>query len=105
MAISAADAERIARQALVGIGALPGDWIVRSFESEVGYGYACAADVAAMEIEKRAAESAPATAPDRAVASSAPSKAPGTDPGFAPDCPPPPPPVKAWNVSFAALAG
>lgn len=116
LGISAAEAERAARDVLDTVDALPGRWAARSFETETGYGYACAspADLRAVEAEKLADESAGAAEPAQDViapdgpgsdgpASSSPVAV--TAPGSAAGCPQPPAPTKAWNVVFAPSLG
>jgi hypothetical protein len=93
-AVSAASAERRARDLLAGLGVLEGEWRVQVFETEIGVGYACAEALKLREEET--------ARPDRdAVVSSE----PAVEPGAMPDCPPPPAPVKAQNVSFFPMVG
>ncbi len=93
-AVSAASAERRARDLLAGLGVLEGEWRVQVFETEIGVGYACAEDLKLREEEMARLD------PDGVV-----STEPAVEPPVMSDCPPPPPPVKAQNVSFFPVVG
>jgi hypothetical protein len=96
--VSAAGAERQARALLDRLGVLEGEWRVQVYETEIGFGYACAEAVKMKEEMAR-------VGPDTAVSSdSAPMSSTPSMPSM-PDCPPPPPPVKGQNVSFFPVLG
>ncbi len=104
-AVSAESAERRARDLLENLGVLDGEWRVQVYETEIGFGYACAEAVKLREEEMSRIDPDGTVSNDSGISSGpTPDVAPPSLPSM-PDCPPPPPPVKAQNVSFFPVVG
>jgi hypothetical protein len=100
-AVSPAEAERQARDLLDRLGVLEGEWRVQVFETEIGFGYACAE---AIKMNEEMARQGPDTAVSSGSAVSS-GWSPAPSMPSMPDCPPPPPPVKGQSVSFFPVVG
>jgi hypothetical protein len=98
--VSAAAAERQARDLLARLGVLDGEWRVQVFETEIGVGYACAEDLKLRAEEMARIDPDGTVSNDAGVASGPAVSTIAPSMPSMPDCPPPPPPVKAQNVSF-----
>ncbi len=98
--VSPADAERQARALLDRLGVLEGEWRVQAFETEIGFGYACAEAIKLREEEMARLDPDAVVSNDSSAVVSSEPVAPSGEPVPMPDCPPPPPAVKAENVSF-----
>jgi hypothetical protein len=113
-ALSRADAERRVRDLLDRMGAPAASWRIKTNETDIGVGWACAAPaVSSDELTKLEAEKVGPVNQADPGANSASRATPAPDvvqqptpadkpvaTGDVAQCPPPPPPVKGFNVAF-----